>query len=429
MKRILLALYNIIFVPSFYTGLLLASLVNPKIRRGFSGRKKLLKSIETDLSRLEAGDQKIWIHVSSFGEFLQVKPVLQQIKSLNPSTFIFVTFFSPSGYENVIVESPVDYISYLPIDSYFQAKKFISVLSPKLAVIVRHDIWPNFVWCLWQAQIPLILIDASLPDNSSRFWPVLRGINKRLFGIMKAILVVSEDEKEKFKKVVSDHEKIIVAGDTKYDQVIERSQDLKKIALLLNHDYLLKHRIIVAGSSWESDEAVLIPAFSELASEFNDLFLIIAPHEPSENRVAEIKNRLQEYRIPWVRLSELHEEDVNFKCLIVDRIGLLANIYYLATLTFVGGSFHSKIHNVLEPAVYGRPVIFGPKMKNSSEAIHLLKHNAAIRVESKKEFIDVVSDLLNHSERSNQFGLRARKTVMQNVGNSKEMAEFLLKFV
>lgn len=429
MKQILLVLYNILFVPSFYAALLIASLVNSKVRRGFIGRQKLLSRIRHDLKEKDAGKLLIWIHVSSYGEFLQVKPVLYQLKSLNPDIFVFITFFSPSGYENVKIEPPVDAISYLPIDSYFHAKRFLSVLKPTLAVIVRHDIWPNFVWHLHRKQIPLVLIDASLPDNSSRFWPILRGINKRLFDIMEAILVVSEEEREKFKKFVTDPKKLIVAGDTKYDQVIQRSQNLKQIAVLLNHNYLLKHRIIVAGSSWESDEAVIVPAFHSLASGFEDLLLILAPHEPSSNRLTEIKNHLDELNIPSVCLSELKEEDENFKCLIIDRIGLLANIYYLATVAFVGGSFHSKIHNVLEPAVYGRPVIFGPKMKNSSEAIHLLKHGAAIRVNSKEEFIQTISDLLNDAVKCSQFGNKARQTVMKNVGNSKNIAEFLLKYL
>jgi len=429
MKRILLVLYNIFFVPLFYIALLLASLVNSKIIRGFHGRKKLFSRIRNNVAGMESGRPKIWIHVSSYGEFLQVKPVLYQLKSLNPNIFIFITFFSPSGYENVTVEPPVDYISYLPLDSYFNAKKFISIVEPQLAVIVRHDIWPNFVWHLSRRNIPLFLIDASLPDNSSRFWPILRGINKKLFSILDAIMVVSEEEKEKFKKVVTDPEKLIVAGDTKYDQVIERSQNLKRIALLLNHDYIIKHRIIVVGSSWESDESVLIPAFKKLSEKFKDLFLVIAPHEPTQQRIAGIENRLRDKDIQSVCLSELTEEAEDFQCLIIDRIGLLANIYYLATVAFVGGSFHSKIHNVLEPAVYGRPVIFGPKMKTSSEAIHLLKHNAAIQVNSMKEFIDVVSGLLKDPERSAQFGNKARQTVMKNVGNSKKIAEFLLKYL
>jgi len=174
---------------------------------------------------------------------------------------------------------------------------------------------------------------------------------------------------------------------------------------------------------------VLIPAFGELSAAFDDLVIIIAPHEPAPHRVDDIKNRLHSDNLPTVSLSELTPADASFKCLVIDRIGILANVYYLGTLAFVGGSFHSKIHNVLEPAVYGRPVIFGPKMKTSSEAIQLLKNKAAIQVHTRQELVAVVSDLLQHPNRAAQFGQAARQTVMKNVGNSKSIAEFLLTFI
>jgi len=250
MKRTLLVLYNIVFVPAFFVALFLASWINSKIRRGVRGRKNLIDRIQMDLARLGSGKPKVWVHVSSYGEFLQVKPVLFQLKALDPNIITFITFFSPSGYENVTVEHPVDCISYLPLDSYVQARKFVSLVKPQLAVIVRHDIWPNFVWRLHRNNIPLVLIDATLPDNSSRFWPILRGINRKLFEFLSAILVVSDEEKLKFQRVVTRPEKIIVAGETKYDQVIERSKNLSPIEDLLNHRYLSTRRILVAGSSW-----------------------------------------------------------------------------------------------------------------------------------------------------------------------------------
>jgi len=424
-----MVLYNLLVIPLLFIGAVIASFINPKIRQGLKGRKKNLKQIRENLSKTKSENPAIWIHVSSYGEFLQVQPVLNHLKELNPSIFTIVSFFSPSGYDVIPVQSPVDFKCYLPIDSYVQAKKFIYILSPKVAVIVRHDIWPNFVWRLRQEKIPLILIDASIPQKSSRLWPILKGLNKRLFSLMEAILAISDAEAEKFHQLIGNPERITVIGDTKYDQVFERSQNLDRIFQLLAEPKLKEKKIFVVGSSWQTDEDYLIPAFQQLCQNYDDLIMILAPHEPSQNRIEEIESRFEQAQLCSVRLSQLKQLQFDFKCLIIDQIGLLSNIYYLGTVAFVGGSFHYKIHNVLEPAVYGIPVIFGPKMTNSSEAQNLLKHDAAILVNSTQEIVDVVSNLLENPEYAKGYGERARQIVMQNVGSSEKIAQFLLKYL
>ncbi len=429
MRRIVLVLYNIFFFPLLLVGVFVASLINQKIRKGLKGRNKLIKKIQHKLALFETGKPKIWIHVSSYGEFLQVTPVLNQLKQLNPDLFIIISFFSPSGYENISNQPPIDFKCYLPIDSYFQAKKFISLISPQVAIIVRHDIWPNFVWRLKQEKIPLILIDASIPRKSFRRLPIIKRLNKYLFNAMEAILAISEAQAAQFRQLVDDPAKIIVIGDTKYDQVFERSQNLSRIAPLLSDQKLNKKKVIVVGSSWHTDEDYLIPAFQELHQKFEDLAIILAPHEPTQNRITQIEQRLNQAQLSSTRLSQFKPGQFDSNCLIVDQIGLLANIYYLGRIAFVGGSFHYKIHNVLEPAVYGIPVAFGPKMMNSSEAQNLLEHDAAILVNSIQDIIDVISELLKNPEQAKEYGERAKQLVMQNVGSSEKIARFLLQYL
>jgi len=429
MRRLLLVFYNIFIVPLLFLGVVVGSLINAKIRKGLRGRRKIIKKIQYSLPPVKTEGSRIWIHVSSYGEFLQAKPVLSYLKKLNPNIFNIISFFSPSGYDNVAVQTPVDFKCYLPFDSYFQAKKCISIIAPKVAVIVRHDIWPNFVWRLSQKKIPLILIDASIHQKSSRLLPIFKQINRYLFSLMEAILVISTEEQQKFSQLVEDTKKLIVIGDTKYDQVYERSQHLDRIARLIKEPGLKQKKIIIAGSSWQADEDYLIPAFKQLSSKFEDLILILAPHEPTPSRVEEIEHRLNQAQLTSERLSQLKPGQLDSHCLIIDQIGLLANIYYLGKITFVGGSFHYKIHNVLEPAVYGIPVIFGPKMTNSSEAQNLLKHDAAILVNSSQEIVEVTSNLLENPEYAKGYGERARQVVMQNVGSSETIAQFLLKYL
>jgi 3-deoxy-D-manno-octulosonic-acid transferase len=429
MTRILMFLYNMLGIPLSFFGASIAGLMNPKIRKGLQGRKKIIKKVQTSLSIINVAKPRIWIHVSSYGEFLQVKPVLIELKKFKPDIFIIVSFFSPSGYDTVMVEQPIDFKCYLPFDSYFGAKKFIAAIAPLIAVIVRHDIWPNFVWRLKQENIPLILIDASIQEKSYRLLPVLKIINRKLFSLMQAILAISDDETARLRQLVDNPEKIIVVGDTKYDQVFERSQHLDRISQLLEVPALKDKKIFVVGSSWQTDEEFLIPAFQQLHQQFKDLIMILAPHEPTSDHLEQIEHQLEQSDLTSIRLSQLKPGIFNCHCLIIDKIGLLANIYYLGKVAFVGGSFHYKIHNVLEPAVYGIPVLFGPKMTNSSEAKHLLKHDAAILVKSTQQIVDVIKHLLENPEQANKYGERARQIVMQNVGSSEKIAQFLIQYL
>lgn len=428
MRRLLVFLYNIFGVPLLFFVALIGSLFNSKIRKGIKERKNNIKMIKDILSQVPHKRQRIWFHVSSYGEFLQLKPVLSFIKQANPDIFTIISFFSPSGYDHTPLQPAIDLKCYLPFDSYFQAKKFISIISPRVAGIVRHDIWPNFVWRLKIEKIPLILIDASLPQKSSRLLPILRGINRNLFSLMDAILAISQEEAEKFTRLVDDSEKIYTIGDTKYDQVFERSQNLDRISMLLEEPHLREKDVIVVGSSWQTDEDHLIPAFKQLSQQYKNIIIILAPHEPTPSRIEYIESQLKEAELTWTLLSKFRPGQLKSRCLIVDAVGLLANIYYLGKIAFVGGSFHYKVHNVLEPAVYGIPVLFGPKMTNSSEAQNLLKNNAAFLVNSTEQIVDVISNLIENQEVAKDYGARAKEIVMQNVGSSMKIAQFLLRY-
>jgi 3-deoxy-D-manno-octulosonic-acid transferase len=402
------------------------SLFNSKIRKGLTGRIGLIKKLKNESPFKKLNRDVIWFHVSSYGEFLQAKPVMDQLKKTDSNLFIFVTVFSPSGFENIKVEQPIDYLCYLPFDSYFTIKKFISITNPKISVIVRHDIWPNCVWLLDKKKIPLYLIDASLPNNSSRFMPIFLYLNKALFRKLTGIFVISEEEVQKFLKLGVDTNKVEVIGDTKYDQVYERSRNKQKISHLIDHPNLLNKKVLVAGSTWQDDEVFLIPAFQQVQENIKNSFLIIAPHEPTPKRIAEIEQQCRQANIKFVCWSGLESFDKNTRCLIIDQIGLLSTIYSLGDVAFVGGSFYYKIHNVLEPAVFGIPVFFGPKMTTSAEAFKIIEHEAAIIVNSKKQIVDLLMNIFKSPTFKNKYGDRAKSLVMQNVGSSKRIADFLI---
>ncbi len=419
--------YNVIVIPLLYLGFHFIGLFNDKVRRGIRGRRGVLKKLKNDLGTFQS--PRLWFHISSYGEYQQAKPVLMKLKSDLPDLFIVVTFFSPSAYEHIQSEQPVDYICYLPFDTLHHVRRFLALVDPVLAVVVRHDIWPNYIWTLNQKKIPVILIDASLPVHSSRFWPIIRSFSRRLFSSFDEIYTISQEEKDRLSVLVSDPDRLIVTGDTKFDQVHQRSLNMQKIDHLQHHPSLKDRRIWVVGSSWPADEEKIIPCFASLAKKFTDLLLIIAPHEPSEGRISDIESLLGIHGLAAVRYSHFQSVSMGFRALIIDRIGLLANLYSLGTIAFVGGSFESKVHNVLEPAIYGIPVMFGPKIWTQAEAELLVKRDAAWIVHSTEELTERVTHLLENPELANQLGQRARQVVLEHTGATEKIASLLKKWI
>jgi 3-deoxy-D-manno-octulosonic-acid transferase len=194
--------YNFIVIPMLYLSFHAAGLFNDKIRRGIRGRKNLLTRISKDLKDIT--NKKVWFHISSYGEYEQAKPVMVQLKAARPDVVIIVSFFSPSAYEHIKVSPPVDYICYLPMDSKSNAKQFVSIVDPVLAVVVRHDIWPNFIWELNRQHVPVVLIDASIPPKSSRLWPIFRGFNRNLYSSFNYILTISKLQSETINNLLAE---------------------------------------------------------------------------------------------------------------------------------------------------------------------------------------------------------------------------------
>jgi len=265
-----------------------------------------------------------------------------------------------------------------------------------------------------------------LPKHSSRLKPFFRYLNAKLFSLISGIFVIGENEIDRFLKLSVVREKIEIMGDTKYDQVLERAQKREKIAPLINHPVLLNKHVLVAGSTWPADEEVVIPAFCAVFNKHENLFMIIAPHEPHPKRIAEIKKMCQQFKLKTACWSDLVQLTKNCQCLIVDKIGLLSSIYSLGKVAFVGGSFHYKIHNVLEPAIFGIPVFFGPKMATSAEAQKLLENDAAIKVNSIEQATALLTKIFEDPTFAQNYGAKAKMLVQQNVGRSRKIAERLI---
>lgn len=414
MKKFWQLSYNIFFIPLFYILIKTASILNKKILVGISSRKRLFEELILNLLTIERFKKIIWFHSSSLGEFEQAKPIIEKLKK-EKDVKIIVSFFSPSGYENSKKYPYADIITYLPFDSKWRAKRFIEIISPNLAVFMRYDIWPNHIWALKKKNIPCLLVDATMKKNSPRKLPLLSSFHKYLFEDFTKILTVSEDDAKEFNSFNCNGVKIKVVGDTRFDRVYSRSLASKN-SKIINAEILTGKKVLVAGSTWQQDEDVLIPVFKELLKHYKNALLIIAPHEPTLLHLEKLEHEFAG-QISCIRLSDINNYNGQL-VIIVDSIGVLSILYSYADAAFIGGSFKINVHNVLEAAVYGVPVLFGPKIDNSQEAKNLVEVGGGIMVRDKKEFYRSLRKLFLNDELLNEYGKRSYDFVHKNVGTT-----------
>ena len=401
----------------------MGSIFNHKIRRGIKGRRRIFEELIINSQKLERSKKTVWFHSSSLGEFEQAKPIIQKIKG-DKKYNIVITFFSPSGYDNSLKYPYADMISYLPFDTKTKAEKFIRIVKPDLLIMMRYDIWPNMIWKLKQENIPSYLVDATMNKNSLRALPIMKSFHKTLFGNISKILTVSESDAKAFKIFECEDEQVKVVGDTRFDRVYQKSVEAtdKK---LIQQPILEDKKVLVAGSTWEQDEEVILPAFSKLTRYEKDVILIIAPHEPSLLHLEKIENEFAGI-LQTIRFSHLNNY-TNERVIIVDSIGILLTLYIYADVAFVGGSFKQNIHNVLEAAVYGIPVMFGPKINNSQETKELQKRGGGLMVMGKREAYRRMRSLFSDKQLREARGKISLEYVQENIGATNKIIDEIEK--
>lgn len=388
-------------------------LFNAKIRRGIRGRARLFAILETQLAHKLGSGKRVWFHASSMGEFEQAKPIIAELKQRYESVRIIVTFFSPSGFEHSKKYHLADVVSYLPLDTRSNAARFLDLVDPDVAVFIRYDIWPNHIWELQRRGVPLFLANATMRLTTKRRLPLARSFHHLVYDAFTAILTVSPRDVEAFRVFQLTQPKIEAIGDSRYDQVSIRKNEAAKRRVIAEN-ILRGKKVIVAGSSWPEDEEVLIPAFVQLQKSMDSLMLILVPHEPTIEHLEELESEL-EGKTSSIRFSALNDY-AGERVIIVDSIGILLALYAHADLAYIGGSFKQNVHNVLEAAVYGVPVMFGPKHTNSQEAVALAGMGGAFVVEDAPSLYKTLRRLLERDEARLNAGRIASRFVEQNIG-------------
>ena len=423
MKKIWFILYNTAFIPLFWTLLQIAALFNTKIRRGVEGRVGLFKKIERDISKLTS-KRRVWFHSSSMGEFEQAKPIIAALRKKYRDINIIVTFFSPSGYDHSKNYKLADIITYIPFDTKANARRFLDLLQPTAAVFVRYDVWPNHLWELNARSIPAFIANATMRTTSARFYPLLKNFHRLLFDNFESILTVSAKDADAFALFELTHPSIEAIGDTRYDQVWQRSADAKK-KHLIPPAILKGKKILLAGSTWPEDEEILIPSIKKILQYDSNVMVILVPHEPTEDALETIEYTCGS-KPRTIRFSNLNDY-ANERIIIVDSIGILMALYQYANVAYVGGSFRQGIHNVLEPAVYGIPVVFGPKHTNSQEAMELAQRSGGFIVNDQQECYRTLRTLLDDKKANSAAGKQALVLVEENIGATERFIQHLEK--
>ena len=414
-------IYNVFLFPVLFILLNILSFLSTKVQIAFFKRYSIFSDIRSFTKT--PGQRSILIHAASMGEFEHIKPLIGKLKETYPHSKITVTFFSPSGFNNVKSFKGVNQFLYLPFDFPWVMKRFYKIIRPDALIIAKYDLWPNMVWQASKLEIPIFIVNAALAKNSNRFKGLSYLIHREIYKHLTEIWISSEEDSSRFSSLAQDV-KISITGDTKFDQVIWRRENAKRNEII--DDSIIKNkRVFIAGSIWPQDWDVLIPAFDKLIKTYDDLIIILVPHEPTDSHIEEIESKLEHTSIRFSRVSKYKNE----KFIVVNRIGVLASMYAKANFAYVGGSFKQNIHNVLEPAVFGIPVFYGPVHKNSFEAVELNNAGGSIVVDSTEEFIIRFEKILKSEDEYKSYCNIANLYTIENKGASDKVIYRLKEYL
>ena len=360
--------------------------------------------------KIDRNAKYIWFHASSLGEFEQGRPLIEKIKAEHPEYKILLTFFSPSGYEVRKNYGGADVVCYLPFDTPYRVKKFLDLSKPVMAIFIKYEFWDNYLSELKRRNIPVYIVSAIF-RKEQLFFKWYGGMYRKVLSYFTHIFVQDDASRELLSKYGVTN--VSVFGDTRFDRVQDVYKNTKQVPmvdLFVNNNRSDNQLTMVAGSSWQQDEEVYLNYFNE----HPELKLIIAPHEIHKDHLMNIESMLKR---PSIRLSEATEKDIKGKsCLIVDSFGLLSSIYRYGDLAYIGGGFGAGIHNVLEAAVYGIPVIFGPKYQKFKEARDLLQVGGAFSITDEKTFESKMEELSTYRDLLEAAGAAAGDFVKSNIG-------------
>lgn len=402
-------LYNI-GIHSYLFIIYAYSFFNKKAKLWVNGRKNIFSSLK---SKINANESIIWVHCASLGEFEQGRPLIEKFKEESLKFKVLLTFFSPSGYEVRKNYAGADYVFYLPIDSTSNAEQFIEIVNPKAAFFIKYEFWYNYLTKLKENNIPTFLVSGIFRDEHYFFKWYGTWFRKKLTCFTAFFL--QDETSQKLLQSIG-YNNSLISGDTRFDRVADIANRVKELPLIAL--FKSDKKLLVAGSTWEADEELL----QSLKFKVANLKLVLVPHEISEEHIQKLIQRFSSLKA--VRYSEAKADTVgNYDVLVVDNVGMLSSIYQYATIAYIGGGFGKGIHNILEAAVFGIPIFFGPNYQKFQEAKDLLALNGAFSIKSSMELEKLISELFSKAEMLSQTGMTCRKYVSEKRGATQLIFE------
>ncbi len=379
--------------------------------------KLMIDGRKTTFPKIDSRSKIIWIHAASLGEFEQGRPIIEAIKQNRPEYKILLTFFSPSGFEIRKNYEHADFVHYIPFDTIHNAKRFINHFKPEIAIFIKYEFWYNFLKVLNDSKINIIFVSAIFRP-SQPFFKFYGSWMRKHLKLAEHFFVQDKNSAQLLEKIGINN--VTIAGDTRYDRVAMVAKNPMQMPVL--EEFSKNRSTILAGSTWEADEALLLDLMNSTSGKYN---LIIAPHQIHESHIESIQKKFEAFSP--VLISQALESGIekNSNIVIINGMGYLMHLYQYCHIAFIGGGFGVGIHNILEAATFGKPVIFGPNYLKFKEAVDLIAEGGAFSISDG-------SDLMKNVEKLNSDGIFYEKTclivkhhVARNLGATTKILNFL----
>ena len=399
----------------FQIMVIIISPFNKKAKLWLDGRKNIFGRLSDHINK----DEKVaWFHCASLGEFEQGRPVIEAFRKKYLNYKILLTFYSPSGYEIRRNYEFADYIYYLPLDTPYNAKRFVEIVNPKMVFFIKYEFWYFFLKEIHKKNIPLYLVSGIFRKNQ-RFFKKGSIKSRKMLMWFTHFFVQNEESKRLLQSIKI--EASTITGDTRFDRVYAITQKAKNLPLV--EKFSENSKVLVGGSTWKPDEDLLIKYYNE---NNKDLKLIIAPHEIHKENIERIINSIKTKKV--VRYSETTLDNINkAEILIIDGIGFLSSVYRYGTIAYIGGGFGKGIHNILEAATFGLPILFGPNHLKFKEAVDLKKQGGAISVSNYSELEVSLNNFLTNEKHTFETSRICSNYVKENTGATEKILDLIYR--